>query len=107
MGHPVEGWDIGQFDEIEWAPWGSDGNARAKVLASADGFYLALVEAEAGYTGNQHEHTNPEFLYVIDGSVRNQGRTMKAGDGYAAAIGSMHTDFGTDDGATYLSIFKL
>ena len=29
------------------------------------------------------------------------------GDAYVAAAGSVHTDFTTEGGATYLSIFKL
>ncbi|HEX8803541.1 MAG TPA: hypothetical protein VF743_05095 [Acidimicrobiales bacterium] len=103
----LEGWDIGAADEIDWVPWGSRGDGRAKVLGSADGFVVALVEARAGYRGDPHEHAQPEFLYVVEGSLRNQGREMRAGDGYAAAPGSTHADFGTDTGATYLSIFKL
>lgn len=103
----LEGWDIEKFDDVEWAPWGSGGDARAKVLGSADGFFLALVEADAGYRGDPHTHAHPEFLYVIDGVLRNQGQELRKGDGYAAAPGSTHTDFGTDSGATYLSIFKL
>ena len=103
----LEGWDIGRFDDVEWAPWGTGGNARAKVMANGDGFYLAIVEAEAGYAGDPHEHAHPEFLYVIDGTLRNQGRVMTKGDAYVAAAGSTHADFATDDGATYISIFKL
>ncbi len=103
----LEGWDIGSFDAVEWAAWGSGGNARAKVLASADGFFVALVEAQAGYTGDPHRHDHAEFLYVVDGTLRTQGREMVAGDAYAAAPGSTHDDFATDSGATYLSIFRL
>jgi hypothetical protein len=44
---------------------------------------------------------------VVEGTVRNQGQTMVAGDGYAAAAGSTHTDFSTADGAKYIVIFKL
>ena len=103
----LDGWDIGRADELEWTPWGSAGDARAKVLGNADGFFVALVEADAGYTSEPHTHTHPEFLYVVEGKLRNQGREMVAGDAYAAAPGSTHTDFATDSGATYLSIFKL
>jgi anti-sigma factor ChrR (cupin superfamily) len=101
------GWDIGHFDEIEWAPWGSGGNAKAKILASGDGFYVAYVDAEPGYTGDPHEHTATEFALVLEGTLRNQGVEMKAGDGYVAAAGSTHADFTTATGARYLSIFKL
>src|SRR6476660_1845862 len=101
------GWDIGHFDDIEWAPWGSHGNAKAKILASGDGYYVAYVDAEPGYTGDPHEHTYTEFSLVIEGTVRNQGVEMRAGDGYVATIGSTHADFATETGAKYLSIFKL
>ena len=32
---------------------------------------------------------------------------MTAGDAYVAATGSRHDEFRTDDGATFVSIFKL
>jgi uncharacterized protein len=54
-----------------------------------------------------HEHDHPEFLYVVEGTLRTQGQTMKAGDAYAASPGSTHTDFAVDSRATYLLIFKI
>ncbi len=108
MNHSLDGWDIGRSDERSWTPGGgSAGKARAKVLAVADDYYLTLVEAEAGYCGGSHQHTHPEFLYVVDGSLRTQGVELAKGDGYAAATSSTHTDFTTDTGATYLLTFKL
>jgi quercetin dioxygenase-like cupin family protein len=107
MSASPDGWDIGSFEQIDWVPWGAGGNARAKVLGSADGYYMALVEAEPGYRGDPHEHSHAEFLYVVSGRLHSEGREMVAGDGYAAAPGSAHREFGTDAGATYLSIFRL
>jgi quercetin dioxygenase-like cupin family protein len=103
----LEGWSFGRADEGEWLPWGSNGDARAKVLASADGYMVALVEAEPGYRGDPHQHTNPEFGIILEGTARNQGQHMSAGDVAAAATGTWHTDFETPDGATYVTIFKL
>jgi quercetin dioxygenase-like cupin family protein len=104
----LEGWNIVAADDTEWFPWtGSAGEARAKILGGADGYSVVLVEAQPGYQGTPHEHAYAEFNYVVSGSVRNQGETMKAGDGYAAAAGSTHADFETDTGATYIVIFKL
>jgi uncharacterized cupin superfamily protein len=104
----LEGWDIRRFDGAEWAPWGgAHGEARAKVLGAADGFYVALVEAQPGYEGAPHMHTYPEFNYIVEGEVRNQGQLMRRGDAYAAAAGSSHTDFATEAGATYLLVFKI
>ena len=77
------------------------------MLATGDGYYLALVEAEPGYRGDPHEHGFAEMLYVLSGTLRTQGVEMGTGDAYVAAAGSVHADFATDAGATYLSIFKL
>jgi quercetin dioxygenase-like cupin family protein len=103
----LDGWDIGSGAEADWGPWGGSGDARAKVLATADDYLIVLVEAGAGYSGDPHEHAHPEFLYVVEGSLRNQGQVMKAGDGYAAATGSTHADFATDTGATYVLVFRI
>jgi ChrR Cupin-like domain len=59
------------------------------------------------YRGEPHEHTHAEFFYVLDGAVRNQDEVITAGDGYAAAAGSRHTDFVVESSATYLIIFRL
>jgi hypothetical protein len=108
MSISLEGWDMKSFDDVEWVPWGSKGDARAKVLASGDGYFLSLVEADEGYRGDPHVHANTEFLFVVDGALRNQGRPMTKHDAYVAAIGSSHEDFEVGPGsATYLSIFKL
>ena len=103
----LEGWDINLGDSAEWVPWGTRGDAKAKILGSADGYMVAFVQADAGYSGDPHEHGFAEFFYLVDGTVRNQGRAMSAGDGYAAAAGSTHADFATDTGATYIVIFKI
>jgi mannose-6-phosphate isomerase-like protein (cupin superfamily) len=104
----LAGWDMHDFDDAEWGPWGgSAGEARAKILGVGDGYHVALVEAQPGYRGSPHEHTSAEFFYLVDGAVRNQGRDLTAGAGYVAASGSTHTDFGTDAGASYIVVFKL
>jgi quercetin dioxygenase-like cupin family protein len=107
MAFSLDGWDIGSTNDLDWAPWGSGGDARVKILATGDGYVVVLVEAEPGYRGEPHEHTHTEFLFVVEGTLRTQGRTMTKGDAYAASVGSTHDDFRTDDGATYLLAFKL
>lgn len=107
MTHLLDGWDLSTDHDADWVPWGSAGNAEARVLAVGDGYHVVLVRAEAGYTGEPHVHEQTEFLYVVEGTVRTQGRTLSAGDAYAAAIGSPHTDFTTVGGATFVSTFKL
>ena len=103
----LHGWSLGKAAEVEWVPWGSGEAARAKVLASGDGYHLALVEASPGYAGDPHVHEHTEALYVLAGEVRTNGAVLRAGDGYVAASGSVHDSFVSDDGATYLSLFRI
>jgi quercetin dioxygenase-like cupin family protein len=100
-------WDIGHAADLDWIPWGSEGNAKAKVLAEGGGYQVVLVQAEAGYSSGAHDHAHPEFFYLLDGVVRNQGQMMNAGDAYVADAGSVHTDFRTQVPSTYVSIFRL
>ena len=70
----LDGWNIVVADESEWFPWvGSAGQARAKILGSADGYSVMFVDAQPGYQGTPHEHAYAEFNYVVSGTVRNQG----------------------------------
>lgn len=101
------GWDITHTEDVDWTPWGQDGNARAKILGSADGYLVALIEADAGYRGTPHEHAHAEFSYVVSGRLQNQGEVLEGGDGYAAAAGSTHDDFEALEASTYVTIFRL
>jgi len=80
----LDGWDIQTAESAAWVPWGTTGDAKAKILGSADEYMVVYVQADAGYKGDAHEHANAEFFYLIDGTVRNQGRQLVASDGYAA-----------------------
>ena len=66
-----------------------------------------MSDSHCGYRGDPHTHNYPEFVYVLDGSLRTQGVHMVNGDAYAAAGGSVHTDFAAHERSTYLLIFKL
>jgi hypothetical protein len=103
----LERWDVRHGAEVEWSPWGANNDARAKFLGEADGYTIALIRAERGYRTLPHEHAFAEFFYLLEGSIRNQGQTLTAGNAYAAAAGSVHTDFEVQSAATYLSIFRL
>ena len=103
----LQGWDITHGDAAEWVPWGQDEKARAKILGSADGYLIVLVEAQTGYVGAAHEHAYPEFFYLVRGRVRNQGQELTTGDGYAAATGSTHDDLEALAPSTYVSVFRI
>jgi hypothetical protein len=103
----LDRWDIRHAAAVDWMPWGEGGKTRAKMLGEADGLNLTLVEAGAGYRGSAHEHAYAELLYLVAGRIRNQGQVMAAGDGYAAAAGSTHSDFEVLEAATYVLVWRI
>ena len=78
-GLSLESWDIARPDGADWIPWGQGSDARAKILANADGYLVVFVQAKVGYRGTPHRHEHAEFLYVIDARVRSQGKDVSAG----------------------------
>ena len=64
----LDGWDIGKFDEKEWAPWGSGDKARAKVIGVGRRLHGRARRGAAGYRGDPHVHEHAEFSYVIEGT---------------------------------------
>ena len=89
---------------MEWQPLGD--KIGMKMLGAADGKVLAMFQFEAGYVGGSHHHEEPEFTYVLSGSVVSNGVLMEAGHAYAAAAGTTHEEFRSDDGCTLVSVFK-
>ena len=103
--HTFRGWDFWRAGEGGGAG-PPPGGCRRTVLGSADAFAVVLVEAAPGYVWEPHVHGFPEFVYVLEGTVRTQGRALGPGDGYAAATGSSHTEFVTETGATFVLITR-
>ena len=106
--HDLAGWDIGAVAALDWAPWGSRGDARAKVLASGDGYFLALVEAEPATDGRSaRARLRRDALRPRRHPAHARRGAWARATPTSPAAGSVHTDFTTESGATYLSIFKL
>jgi len=78
-----------------------------KALAAADGKMIATFQFQPGYSGDAHHHDEPEFSYILEGSLISQGTLMTAGHAYAAEAGTTHDDFRTETGCTLVSVFKI
>jgi quercetin dioxygenase-like cupin family protein len=103
--HDLTGW---QFADLASTPLQHTPDGTPfKLIGAADGFVFVYSELAPGASGAAHRHEAPEFLYVLEGSLRANGIEMKAGHGYAAAPGSSHSEFASDEGAKFLSLFKL
>ncbi len=60
----LNGWDIRHNAEVAWIPWGANSDAYVNILGEADGYTVALIRADTGYTTAPHEHAHAEFLLL-------------------------------------------
>ena len=99
------GWTFTDGEAMDWQPIAE--GAGMKVLGIADGKMIATFKFDAGYVGGVHHHEEPEFSYILEGSMVSQGVQMEVGHAYAAQIGTTHDDFRTENGCTLVSVFKI
>lgn len=100
------GWTFTDSAEVDWQPLGE--GIAMKMLGVANGKTMTMFKFEAGYVGGSHEHTSePEFTYILEGSMISNGVLMEAGHAYAAEQGTTHDEFRTDTGATLVSVFPV
>jgi anti-sigma factor ChrR (cupin superfamily) len=92
-------------DEGRWIDAGLPG-VRLKILAldRTRDVVTLLLRAEPGARYPAHRHSTPEECYVIRGSVRIEGRLLRAGDFHHADGYSHHGEISTEEGAEVLLI---
>ncbi|AHG92946.1 ChrR-like cupin domain protein (plasmid) [Gemmatirosa kalamazoonensis] len=81
---------------------------RVRPLAGgpAESVDVMLLEMDAGSVLPEHEHGGLEEIFLLRGSCRAQGRSIRAGDYHRAAHGSEHEDTTTDEGCLMLVVLR-
>lgn len=105
MSNAPAGWTFTDGDAMDWQVLGE--GVAMKSLGAADGKMIATFKFDAGYVGGVHHHEEPEFSYILEGSMVSQGVQMEVGHAYAVEAGTTHDDFRTENGCTLVSVFKI
>jgi len=71
---------------------------------SAKGVRTLFMKIDPGAFAPLHAHGEFEQFYVLEGSLYDQEKVMKAGDYVCRAAGAMHTS-GSEEGAVVLLIY--
>lgn len=105
MSNAPAGWTFTDSEAMDWLVLGE--GVAMKSLGAADGRMIATFKFDAGYVGGIHHHEEPEFSYILEGSMVSQGVQMEVGHAYAVEAGTTHDDFRTENGCTLVSVFKI
>ncbi len=78
-----------------------------KTLCSANGNTMELYRFEPNITYPDHYHEGPEFVYVLEGSIRQDGKWMTLGWASAAETGTLdHNAMSGENGCVLLTVYK-
>ena len=77
-----------------------------KDLGSMDGRSMQLVRFAPGTAFPLHEHSGPEFVYLLEGEAFQEGQRLLPGWAAAAATGSIDTCFHSPSGCLFLTVYS-
>ena len=73
-----------------------------KDIAVTDGWEMQLVRFEPGARFPAHTHESPEFLFILEGELVQEGQRM--GPGCVAGAGTVDDDVYSDTGCLFVLV---
>ena len=84
------------FADSEAIPWLKSEFAEGvevKTLCSANNMIMELYRFAPNITYPDHIHEGPEFVYILEGSARQDGEWLEAGWASSAETGTLDSEF--------------
>ncbi len=93
--------------DVPWVASKFAPGVEVKNLGKADGRAMQLVRFQPGACFPTHTHTEPEFLYVLEGEVFQNGQRLVAGCSTVASAGTVDETFFSETGCLFLLVYGL
>jgi anti-sigma factor ChrR (cupin superfamily) len=90
--------------DVAWQPSRMTRGVRVKDIAETDGLELQIVRMEAGAGFPEHRHDSPEFIYILEGELVQNGERLGRGWASVSGAGTVDRDVHTDTGCTFLLV---
>ncbi|MBK5118615.1 cupin domain-containing protein [Burkholderia sp. R-69980] len=94
-------------NDVPWIPSRLAKGVEVKNLGKANGRAIQLVRFSPGAAFPDHLHTGPEFIYVLEGEVTWNGRTLGRGCVGVAEAGTIERGFHSMTGCLFLLAYDL
>jgi anti-sigma factor ChrR (cupin superfamily) len=75
-----------------------------KDVAIADGLELQIVRFDPGARLPVHTHELPEFIFILEGELLQNGRRLGPGWASVSSAGSVDSDVRSESGCTFLLV---
>ena len=93
--------DVGK---VAWHASTMTRGVQVKDVAETDGLELQIVRMEAGASFPEHRHESPEFIYILEGELVQNGERLGRGWASVSGAGTVDRDVHTDTGCTFLLV---
>ncbi len=93
-------------DELPWQKAESVPGVEVKFLGKTDDQTMELFRFAPNTPFPEHTHKGPEFLFIIEGSVRLSGQWMEPGWSSIGETGTIDDDFlSGEQGCVFLAVY--
>ncbi|MEN8805866.1 MAG: cupin domain-containing protein [Desulfobacterales bacterium] len=91
---------------MDWSSGGMPEGIQMKRLGLANGYVMELYQIAPNTVLPKHIHHSPEFLFVLEGEVFQDGQPVPSGWSVIAETGTKHDDFRTGEkGARTITVY--
>jgi hypothetical protein len=97
------------FLDAEATPWRASTFApgvAVKDLGRANGRAMQLVHCPPGTVFPVHRHEGPEFVYILEGELLQNGQRLGRGWASVSAAGTVDADVRSDTGCVFLLVYS-
>ena len=95
-------------NSVTWEKHAVAKGVEIKKLCSANDQLMELYRFSPNTVYPDHLHNGPEFVYLLQGSARVNGKWIEAGWSSAAETGTIDQEFKSGDaGCLFLSVYTL
>jgi anti-sigma factor ChrR (cupin superfamily) len=91
-------------DGLPWRPSAFAAGVFVKDIATTDGWEMQLVRFEPGARFPIHTHQRPEFVFILEGELVQDGRRLRPGWASVASAGSVDEDVRSDTGCVFVLV---
>ena len=90
---------------VAWRASTFAAGVEVKDLGAANGRAMQLVRFPPGAIFPPHEHAGPEFVYIIEGELIQNGNRMGRGWASVASAGTVDGDVRSETGCIFLIVY--
>jgi anti-sigma factor ChrR (cupin superfamily) len=97
------------FADSEAMPWRAStfaAGVEVKDLGTANGRVMQMVRFPPGTVFPLHKHEGPEFVYVLEGELIQNGQRLGRGWVSVASAGTVDKDVKSETGCVFLIVYS-